>query len=53
MISLLNSFLNYFEIILKRCLLVCFATIAFPFIMVAFVFGLINLQKINTEEDED
>jgi hypothetical protein len=53
MIALFNSFLNLFEKILKRCVLVCFATIAFPFVMIAFMFGIINLQKINTEEDED
>lgn len=53
MIKLINLFLNFFEKILKRCILVCFATIAFPFIMLAFVFGLIGLEKINTKEDED
>jgi hypothetical protein len=53
MIKLINSFLNFFEKIFKRCVLVCFATVAFPFIMIAFIFGIINLQKINTEEDEE
>jgi hypothetical protein len=53
MIALLNSFLNLFERIFKRCLVVCFATIAFPFIMVAFMFGIIGLEKINTKDDED
>lgn len=53
MINLLNSFLNFFEKIFKRCLVVCFATIAFPFIMLAFILGLIGLEKIKTEDDED
>jgi hypothetical protein len=53
MIQLINSFLNLFEKIFKRCLLACFATVAFPFIMVAFIFGLISLEKIKTKKDEE
>ena len=53
MIKLINSFLNSFEKILKRCIIVCFATIAFPFIMFAFILGLIGLERIKNEDDED
>lgn len=53
MIALFNSFLNLFEKIFKRCLVATFATVAFPFIMIAFILGLISLEKIKTEEDED
>ena len=53
MIELINSFLNFFEKIFKRCLVACFATIAFPFIMIAFIIGLIGLEKIDTKDDED
>lgn len=53
MIKSINSFLNFFEKILKRCILACVATIAFPFIMIAFIFGIIGLEKIKTKEDED
>ena len=53
MIKLINSFLNIFEKIFKRCIVVCFATIAFPFIMLAFILGLIGLERIKTKEDED
>jgi hypothetical protein len=53
MIKSINSFLNFFEKIFKRCILACVATIAFPFIMIAFIFGVIGLEKIKQEEDED
>jgi hypothetical protein len=53
MINLINNFLNLFEKLFKRFLVVCLATIAFPFIMLAFIFGLIGLEKINTKDDED
>lgn len=49
----LNNFLNSFESFLKRFLVVCLATIAFPFIMLAFVIGLISLEKIEKKDDED
>jgi hypothetical protein len=51
MIKLINSFLNLFEKIFKRCAVACFATIAFPFIMLAFILGIIGLEK--TKDDED
>jgi hypothetical protein len=53
MIALFNSFLNFFEKIFKRCIFACLATIAFPFIMIAFIFGIVGLEKIKTKDDED
>jgi len=53
MIKFINSFLNLFEKIFKRCLFACFATVAFPFIMIAFILGIIGLEKIKTKDDED
>lgn len=53
MINLFNDFLNFFEKIFKRCVVVCLATIAFPFIMLAFLFGILGLEKINIKDDED
>lgn len=53
MLNIINNFLNLFERIFKRCLVACFATIAFPFIMIAFILGLIGLEKIETKNDED
>jgi|LakMenEpi03Aug12_release.lakeMendotaPanAssembly.Ray.scaffolds.fasta_scaffold6350870_1 hypothetical protein len=53
MLNKLNNFLNAFEKIFKRFLVVCLATFAFPFIMLAFILGLIGLEKIETKDDED
>lgn len=52
MIKFINSFLNLFEKIFKRFLLACLATLAFPFLMIGFIFGILNLEKIKTKEDE-
>jgi hypothetical protein len=51
MIKLINSFLNFFEKIFKRCVIACFATIAFPFIILALILGIINLEKTKNDED--
>ena len=53
MLSKLNNFLNIFEGFFKRCLVACFATLAFPFIMFAFIIGLIGLEKVESKDDED
>lgn len=53
MIKLINSFLNFFEKVFKRCVFACLITIVFPFIMIAFIFGFIGLEKINIKDDED